>query len=228
MNKMNVLIVEDEWLTTQFFEDILRELGDFKIYTVENADDAIKVVKEVKIDIVFMDINIDGNIDGIQCAMLLNSLYTIPTVFISAYNDEQTISNASDTNIYGYIVKPFSKLDVDIALKIVQKRVKNTKPAESIEDLIKLKNNYQFNRINLTLQENTTEIKLTKKERNIIFYLVKHLNTYITYEQLKTDIWKDTSISGAAIRDAVSRIRKKAINLDIENYSGVGYRLCSR
>lgn len=225
MDDTNVLIVEDESLTTQFLEDLLNELGYCSIYTAQNADEAIKIAKETKIDIAFMDINIDGNIDGIQCTMLLNSLYAIPTIFISAYNDDETITNASDTNIYGYIVKPFNKIDVGIALKIFQKRVK--KNTIEIDNKIELKNDYSFNKTTLTLQQNNQEIKLTKKERNIILYLVQHINNYITYDQLRTNIWKNPNVSSPAIIDAMSRIRKKAPSLDIENYSGVGYRLCS-
>lgn len=223
MNEINILIVEDEWINSEFLKNILLELNYSNIFLAENANDAIDIAKRKKINIAFMDINIDGNIDGIQCSILLNNLYCISIVYISAYTDSEIINNASDTNFIGYIIKPFTKIDIDIAMKVFNKQfIKNKIKA----DIAILGNGYKFNTTKLQLLENNKEIKLTKKEREILNYLVININCYISYEQLKNDIWENPDLTLGAIRDAIGRIRKKAVNLNIENFSSIGYRLC--
>lgn len=221
---INILIVEDEFITSRFLEDILKELGDFSIDIVEDAHSAIEVVKSKTIDIAFMDINIQGGMDGIQCAISLNSFYSIPIIFISAYCDEETITDAGDANIYGYIIKPFSKVDISIALKVVKKikKPQETKQSHTIE----LKNNYSFDKKDLILKHNDIEFKLSKKEQNIIHTLVLNMDKSLSYETLKIEVWNDRNILDSVVRDAISRLRKKLPDIGIENLTNIGYKIC--
>ncbi len=79
MNKLqqntHILIVEDEFFSSKFLEDILKELGYSHIHIASNASEALDTVQLIKFDILFMDINIDGGMDGIQCAKKINNFY---------------------------------------------------------------------------------------------------------------------------------------------------------
>ena len=72
-----------------------------------------------------MDINIDGAVDGIQCSIFLNNEYFLPIIFTTSYADSTTIIEASDTNIFGYLIKPFTPNNLEVTLKITFKRAKN-------------------------------------------------------------------------------------------------------
>lgn len=220
--KTNILIVEDEFLTAQLLEDILLEINDFNIYKAQSAIEAIDIVNKNKIDFAFMDINIDGSIDGIQCSVKINKIYSVPVIFITAYSDEQTITDAADTNIYGYIVKPFTKTDISISLKLINKALKNTKKEM---DIIYLNDNYQFNKNKNLLSHFGNEVILTKREYEIINLFVKNLNNHLSYEELITKIWKHKQVSSSTVTDTIFRLRKKVPTIGIKNFTSVGYGL---
>lgn len=225
---LNILIVEDDWLNANFLKDILITLDYKNIHIVSNNNDAVDIVKNHQIDLTLMDINIEDKIDGIQCAQILNTYYSIPIIYITAYSDKNTLQNASYTNIYGYILKPFVKKDIELALLLYYKHNSNKKQ-DSFEkvnlDLISLNNSYKFNKQTLILTQNNIEIKLTKKDRLILKLLCDKLDTYVSYEELKLGVWYDINTENSVIRDAITRLRKKTPQLVIENYSRLGYKI---
>ena len=89
--EINILIVEDEIISSEYLLSILQSLSFRTIYTATNMDSALEIVKKYKIDITFMDINISGSVDGISCAKILNMQYYLPIIFTTAYKDSDTI-----------------------------------------------------------------------------------------------------------------------------------------
>ena len=102
----NILIVEDEIVAVQYLKRILISLSYQTIFVSNNATDALEIINKHLIDLVFMDINIQGSVDGITCAHSLNIKQNIPIIYTTAYSDSVTIVEASETNIFGYLIKP--------------------------------------------------------------------------------------------------------------------------
>lgn len=208
-----------------FLEDVLHGLGYNQVFVADNAYDALELAKKEHINLAFLDINIEKDIDGIQCAMLLNQLYTIPIIYITAYSNSSIVEEASQTNLYGYLTKPFTQDDIFISLKVLQKQLLR-KEEESVESTkIYLLNKCYFDSQNQTLFYENEEIKLTKKERLLLAVLVQNLEYTVSYENLKQSVWEDKNISLSAIRDAVLRLRKKLPCIELESTIGVGYKL---
>lgn len=231
MNKdINILIVEDEVFAMKYLHKILNSLGYVNIYEASNANDALKLTYDNTIDLIFMDINIEGAIDGLQCAKLINEKNLIPIIFTTAYGDSGTIKEANETNTFGYIVKPFEQHDVEAVLSIALKMVnrnnqpKNNPIPEYIER-INLENNYIFNFSTKTLFINNKPIDLSKKELDLLFFLCSNINNNISYEILKEKVWLDNTISNSTIRDTISRLKKKTPLLKLLNIQGFGYIL---
>ncbi len=104
--KLKILIVEDEFIFALDTKSTLEELG-YEVAGMEtNFDDTIALVEETKPDLMLMDINIKGDVDGIQTAQYINELYHIPSLFLSAYNDEETCGKVSQVNSLGLLTKP--------------------------------------------------------------------------------------------------------------------------
>lgn len=122
MNAYNILIVEDEFINAQFIEKSVLKLGYNIIDTVETGQEALEVIKEETIHIVFMDINLEGNMDGIQCAKCINKNKNIPIIYTTAFSDSQTIDQATDTNLFGYLIKPFDHHDIEAVLNLTIKQ----------------------------------------------------------------------------------------------------------
>lgn len=225
---LNILIVEDEIIAREYLLSILQSLGFSNLQTSSNMKDSLEIVKKNHIDLVFMDINIEGSIDGISCARILNQEYFIPIIFASAYNDDQTIQEASETNIFGYLIKPFEKAQVNIALLMAIKKIEASKISnkkKGFGDELFLGKGQKYNILNKTFFVNSQPINLTKKENDILYVLCQNFNHNISYETLKKRVWPDKDISNSTVRDTVSRLKKKTPNLNIETIVNFGYIL---
>lgn len=228
---LNLLIVEDEFMAFEYLSDILNTIDTFKIFHATCSDEALDIVKNNPIDICFMDINIVGSIDGISCAKVINKEYFLPIIYATAHADSQTITEVKDTNVYGYLVKPFNIKEVEATLNVTIKvvnmfhmqKMENDKKIE--KSLTVLSDSYSYNKDTKTFFVDNLPLKLTNKEIGLIDFLCKHINQNISYDIIKQAVWGTTEISLSTLRDTVYRIKQKAPNLEIENISNYGYIL---
>lgn len=118
MNKpIKVLIVEDEPPISMEISFILEDYGYEVASSVYSSDDAIKFLSQNKVDIILLDINIIGAMNGIDLAHYINEHNTTPFLFISSFSDDHTIEKAKATRPKGFIAKPFKAEDIDKAIK---------------------------------------------------------------------------------------------------------------
>jgi len=219
-----ILIVEDQFMSRKYLEDILNSMGYSNTYAASNAKDALAIAKTHPIKLVFMDINLEGPTDGIQCAFALNEKKKHPIIYISAYADIQTIADAGDTNFYGYICKPYDEKDVAIAIQIAKKHIFKTIIPQVHEEKIIIEDNCIYDKKQQILLINQKEVHLTKKEILILELLLQNKNKLISYAELKHFVWQ-RDVSESTMRDAILRLRKKAPRLEIANRFGLGYIL---
>lgn len=231
---LSVLIVEDEFIATEYLKEILYSLGITVIYEAQSATDALKIVEKKCIDFIFMDINIKGSTDGIQCAQQINNIYFIPIIFTTAYLDGNTMTEASSSNAFGYVIKPFVPSDIEAALmvakaqlqRLLQKDCKIEEPSFSqTPSKIILSKEYQYHLDSKTLTHLNIPIRLTKKEMQLLDVFCRNLNQNISYDYLKEWIWNEKNITNSAIRDTVFRLKKKIPDIDFENIPSFGYIL---
>ena len=228
----SILIVEDEFIASEYLYQILDSFGVETIFKAKNSNEALEVVKNNHIDLVFMDINIQGGVDGIKCSFLLNQEYFIPVIFATAYADTATIDEAKDENIFGYLIKPFQISDVKATLSVAISninRIRKLQEPKKDEEIdvkeIDLSENYTYCFDSKTLTFNNCVVALTKKELEVFHILCKNINKNISYEYLKDLVWINKNISDSTVRDVVSRLKKKLVNINIENISNFGYIL---
>ncbi|MBN8588731.1 MAG: response regulator [Rhodothermia bacterium] len=125
--KKRILIVEDEFITLDMLRDVLESAGYEISGDAMRAEEAIEILERFETDIAVLDINLKGGKNGIWLAEQIRKHYHIPFIFLTANSDSTTVERASNTNPYGYLVKPFTKADVftaiEVALKNHQKEV---------------------------------------------------------------------------------------------------------
>lgn len=115
MNNTNiakVLVVEDNVPVSLHIKEIVESRGYSVSSTVMSGEDAIVRVEEDEPDIILMDILLDGELDGIQTAKIINSRHSIPIVYITANTNEDYLDRAQDTMPYGYIIKPINDYEL--------------------------------------------------------------------------------------------------------------------
>jgi diguanylate cyclase (GGDEF)-like protein/PAS domain S-box-containing protein len=108
----NILIVEDERIIALDLKFRLEKFGFSVIGIVSTGKKAVETASEKNPDIALMDIMLDGEMDGIDTALQLQHDFGIPSIFITAYADDETITRAEKANPLGYILKPFKEREL--------------------------------------------------------------------------------------------------------------------
>lgn len=114
-----ILIVEDEVITAMDMQKKLKNLGYIVPVIVSSGEEAIKKVKENNPDLVLMDINLKGEMDGIEAASKIRSFSDIPVVYLTIHSDDKTLERAKITEPYAYMEKPFEDRVLKINLDII-------------------------------------------------------------------------------------------------------------
>lgn len=109
MNRSKILIVEDERLVAEDLRDSLVHVGYDVVGIEASAEKAIARVTEVHPDLVLMDVNLIGEMDGITAGDLIRNEHGTPVVYVTAFSNNQTLARARATDAFGYIVKPFQE-----------------------------------------------------------------------------------------------------------------------
>ncbi|WP_424355764.1 response regulator [Methanobacterium sp. MBAC-LM] len=103
-----ILIVEDEAITAMDIENKLENFGFEVVGIASRGEEAVKKAEDLRPDLILMDITLKGDMDGIEAADKIKSLFGIPVVYMSAFADEDTFKRIKFTNPYGFINKPVS------------------------------------------------------------------------------------------------------------------------
>lgn len=111
-----VLIVEDEIVLAMELEEKLTEMGYRVVARVTSGEDALKKAKELRPDLILMDIRLDDELDGIDAARLIRKQQHVPIVYLTAYADNSTLQRAKLTEPFGYLVKPYSERELHITI----------------------------------------------------------------------------------------------------------------
>ena len=113
-----ILIVEDESIVALDLQRRLIRLGYDVPRVAASHDQTLKAVSETCPHIVLMDINISGDIDGIDTAIKID----LPVIFLTAYSEEKTLERAKVAKPYGYLVKPFSERELHATVQMALER----------------------------------------------------------------------------------------------------------
>lgn len=119
MNQANILLVEDEQIAAMDIQEMI-EQADYTVSSVvDSADAALDAIAEHSIDLVIMDIRLNGDRDGIDAVEEINDQYEIPVVYLTAHSDDDTLKRAKETNPAGFLVKPVTEADLRTTIEMV-------------------------------------------------------------------------------------------------------------
>ena len=118
MKKESVLIVEDDFIVAKVIEKNLIDLGYAVAGLVATGEEAIAKAGSEKPDLVLMDIQLLGDMDGITASEKIHAAFNIPVIFLTALSDRQTFDRALVTAPYGYIIKPFSQNTLSATIRV--------------------------------------------------------------------------------------------------------------
>ncbi|MEY4736623.1 MAG: hypothetical protein RL302_942, partial [Pseudomonadota bacterium] len=118
MNRPKILVVEDETIVARDIQQQLAILGYDPVGHATRGEDAIAQSLALKPDLVLMDIQLAGSMDGISAAQALREQTLVPVVFLTAFASDDTLARAKEVQPYGYILKPFSERELRTVLEM--------------------------------------------------------------------------------------------------------------
>ena len=125
MNKLKILIVEDEALIAQDIEYSLRQLDYSIVGIAYDSINALDMIHNRSPDLILLDIELNSELSGIDIANILNEKYKIPFIYLTSYADPDTIDSVKKTLPFGYILKPFSEKELFSAIELASYRLTN-------------------------------------------------------------------------------------------------------
>jgi len=131
-----ILLVEDEAIIALDLRQRLIDLGYVVTGIAVNGADALALAETTSPTLVFMDITIQGPMDGIETAKVLTSRMDVPVVFLTAHADTGTIERAKAAKPYGYLVKPFDERELATTIEMAVYRHRTEAEARLLQQAI--------------------------------------------------------------------------------------------
>ena len=161
-----ILIVEDEPIVALDEKKQVEGFGYKVPDIVTTGKDAIASIEKVHPDLVLMDINLEGDMDGIEAAAIIRERFDIPVLFITAHSEVDTLQRAKITTPYAYLIKPYREKDLKVAIEMafyksnVERQLR--KYRDHLEELVKERTS-KLKKANENLQKEIAERKEAEK-----------------------------------------------------------------
>lgn len=177
MDKIKILVVEDELIIADDLCDTLEDLGYYTFEPCANYSEAIAQIEIEKPDIAILDIELGGRKTGIDLAQKIRESYNFPFIFLTSNTDAITVEKAKKVNPPAYLAKPFTKENIYTAIEIALSNNTKNKPLNSVSSIVKealfIKEKRTYKKINfsdiqyLKSDHVYTEIKLNNGDVKI-------------------------------------------------------------
>ena len=116
--KTRIVLVEDNPDMAMGISQLLVGLGYEVVTVVASGEEAVPQVLAIKPNLVLMDIQLAGQMDGIEAASQIRAQFDVPVVYLTAYADDKTLRRAGVTEPFGYLLKPFHEIELRVTLEM--------------------------------------------------------------------------------------------------------------
>ena len=215
---MNILLIEDNLSIIKGIKYNL-EQNNYQVVEKTNISDSINYLNSNnKIDLIILDVTLP---DGNGFNLYENNIkdLNIPTIILTAVDDEDNVVKGLELGVNEYITKPFSMKELLTRINRIMVR-KNNNSTIKIKDIT-------YNYDKLEVYKNNQKIELSSLELKILNLLFNNINKVVTRNLLLDKIWEWTGndVDDHTITVYLKRIREK-INTDIIiTVKGIGYRI---
>lgn len=113
-----ILIVEDDEIIANLITLMLEKKGYSIAGKIRSGEESIRKAAELEPDLILMDINLNGQMDGVTAAQYIFHLFHFPVIFLTAMCDDNLLERAKNVQPYGYIMKPFTDRELTSNVKL--------------------------------------------------------------------------------------------------------------
>jgi PAS domain S-box-containing protein len=118
VSKTRILIVEDHTIVARGIAEQLALLGYEPVAQTALGEQALVLAEQLRPDLVLMDIQLAGELDGIRAAQAIREQFAIPVVFLTALEGDETLERAKAAEPFGYVVKPFQDRELRAVIEM--------------------------------------------------------------------------------------------------------------
>lgn len=219
-----ILVVEDEWKIARFLQMELEHEG-FLTAIETNGRRALDRVVQEDYNLILLDLMLP-EMDGLEVCKRIREISNIPIIMLTARDDIDTKVTGLDSGANDYLTKPFAVPELFARIRAAFRQARLTTPANGDNSL---------NVKNLRLYPSRYEaaadgqpVELTKKEYDLLDYLVRNKNVVLSRERILQQVWGyeymgDTNIVDVYIRYLRNKLDERFEQKYIYTVRGVGY-----
>lgn len=236
MEKINVLLVEDEQTLAMIIKDTL-EGQNFIIHTASDGEEGLRLFFDIRPDVLVADVMMP-RMDGFEMVRRIRQTdKRTPVLFLTARSAINDVVEGFELGANDYLKKPFGMQELIIRIKALVGKAFSFTNQKSMETTSFEIGNYRFNSVTQRLTyigvisspRMNTEVELSHRESEILKRLCENQNQVVNTQNVLLDLWGDDSFfNSRSLHVFITKLRHK-LSLDnrirIVNVRGIGYKL---
>ena len=226
MKKYQVLIVEDERRIARFLQMELEHEG-MNTAIEDNGRRAYERIMQENYDLVLLDVMLP-DMDGFTICRKVRELSQVPIIMLTAKDDIDDKVQGLDIGADDYITKPFATPELLARMRVVLRRQESQRETrEDKEEILSVKNLTMYPARH-EVKVDANPVELTKKEYDLLEYLLRNKRTVLTRDQILSNVWDydymgDTNVVDVYIRYLRQKLDDRFQEKYIHTMRGVGY-----
>ena len=198
-----ILIVDDEKRLLRSIREGLAEEG-YETVTSTNGEAALWVIQSQTIDLVILDLMLPG-LHGFDVLSRMRAAgFTNPVLLLTACDQTRDLVKGLDKGADDYVVKPFSYPELLARVRVLLRR---GPPRDQLELRIR---DLRIDLLQRRIFRDREELELSRREFELLVYLIQHVGQPVSREMLARDVWRDPHTLLTNVIDVfVKRLRRK-------------------
>ena len=223
---ISILIVEDEPKIARFTQLELEHEG-FRTSIEGNGRRAYERIIQEEYDVVLLDVMLP-EMDGFEICQKVRELSDVPIIMLTARDDIEDKVNGLDIGADDYLTKPFAIKELLARIRLILRRKSVAQEKEEPRGEVLQVKNLKIIPAQYEVIVGNTKVSLTKKEYDLLEYLVRNKRVVLTREQILSNVWGydyagDTNVVDVYIRYLRSKLDDKFGEKYIHTMRGIGY-----
>ena len=231
MNKIKVLLVEDETSLAMILSDTLEAQG-FEMRTAHDGEEGLRMFDDQKPDVLVADVMMP-KMDGFEMVRRIRKTDSrTPVLFLTARSAVNDVVEGFELGGNDYLKKPFAIQELIVRIKSLCHRasVGNVSPdnPDAADQWLSI-GRYRLNVTSQILQLDGKETELSHRESEILRMLVESKNNVVESKDILLQLWGDDSFfNSRSLHVFITKLRHKLSadeNIRIINVRGIGYKM---
>ena len=220
---MKVLLVDDEPTILETVENKLRKEG-YSVFTAESAEDGLRLYKQVKPDLLILDVMLPQR-SGFELCKVIRRDSSTPIIFLTAKADEDARVAGLELGADDYVTKPFNLTELAARVRAILRRTSADKPLEPLES-----GNIRIDPGRHEVTVGGEPVAFSPKEFSLLYFFMKNPGQVFSRESLLDRVWGQDHYVSSRTVDVHVRWLRERMEIDASNPTrlvtvrGVGYR----